>query len=91
MYRLITRAKSGKGSDIVKQIRKISSPPGRTYTYLNLTAAIRALRAGKDINYEGVGGSADLDANGDLKSALYNLFTYKDGKQSVLRQIKIRK
>jgi branched-chain amino acid transport system substrate-binding protein len=84
-------AKSNKGSEIVKNIRKVSSPPGRTYTYLNLTAAIRALRAGRDINYEGVGGSADLDANGDLKSALYNLFTYKDGKQSVLRQIRIRK
>jgi hypothetical protein len=69
----------------------VSSPPGRTYTYLNLVDAIKALRAGKDINYEGVGGSADFDSNGDLKSALYNLFTYKDGKQTVLRQIKIRK
>ena len=84
-------ANSNKGSDIVKQIQKVASPPGRTYTYLNLADAIKALRAGKDINYEGVGGSADLDSNGDLKSALYNLFTYKDGKQTVLRQIKIRK
>jgi ABC-type branched-subunit amino acid transport system substrate-binding protein len=84
-------AKSGKGSDIVKQIARVASPPGRTYTYLNLAQAIRDLRAGKDINYEGVGGSADLDANGDLKSAIYNLFTYKDGKQTVLRQIRIRK
>jgi ABC-type branched-subunit amino acid transport system substrate-binding protein len=84
-------AKSGKGSDIVKQIARVSSPPGRTYTYLNLAQAIRDLRAGKDINYEGVGGSADLDANGDLKTAIYNVFTYKDGKQTVVRQIRIRK
>ncbi len=84
-------AKSGKGSDIVKQITRVSSPPGRTYTYLGLAQAIRDLRAGKDINYEGVGGSADLDANGDLKSAIYNVFEYKDGKQKLLRQIKIRK
>jgi ABC-type branched-subunit amino acid transport system substrate-binding protein len=84
-------AKSGKGSDIVKQITRVASPPGRTYTYLNLAQAIRDVRAGKDINYEGVGGSADLDANGDLKSAIYNVFTYKDGKQTVLRQIRIRK
>jgi ABC-type branched-subunit amino acid transport system substrate-binding protein len=83
-------AKSGKGSDIVKQIARVSSPPGRTYTYLNLVQAIKDLRAGKDINYEGVGGSADLDANGDLKTAIYNVFTYKDGKQTVLRQIRIR-
>jgi branched-chain amino acid transport system substrate-binding protein len=84
-------AKSGKGSDIVKQIARVASPPGRTYTYLSLAQAIRDLRAGKDINYEGVGGSTDLDANGDLKTAIYNVFTYKDGNQVVLRQIKIRK
>ena len=84
-------ANSAKGSDIVKQITRVASPPGRTYTYLGLVQAIKDLRAGKDINYEGAGGSDDLDANGDLKTAIYNLFTYKDGKQVVLRQIKIRK
>ena len=84
-------ANSGKGSDIVKQIPRIASAPGRTYTYLNLAAAIRAIKAGKDINYDGVGGPVDFDKNGDLKAALYNVFTYKDGKQDVLRQLKIRK
>lgn len=84
-------ANSGKGADIVKQIQRVSSPPGRTYTYLNLAQAIRDLRAGKDINYEGAGGSVDLDQNGDLKTAIYNFFSYKDGKQAVVRQLKIRK
>jgi branched-chain amino acid transport system substrate-binding protein len=84
-------AKSSRGSDIVKQIRRVSSPPGRTYSYLNLAEAIRQIRAGKDINYEGVGGSVDFDGNGDLQAAIYNVFTYKDGKQSVIRQLRIRK
>jgi ABC-type branched-subunit amino acid transport system substrate-binding protein len=84
-------ARSTRGSDIVKQIRRVSSPPGRTYTYLSLAQAIRDLRAGKDINYEGVGGGADLDEKGDLTTAIYNVFTYKDGKQTVLRQLRIRK
>jgi branched-chain amino acid transport system substrate-binding protein len=84
-------AKSGKGSDIVKQIQRVASPPGRTYTYLNLTAAIKAIRAGKDINYEGAGGSDDLDKNGDLQSAIYNVFKYQNGNQVVVRQIKIKK
>ena len=84
-------ANSGKGSDIVKQIPRVASAPGRTYTYLNLAAAIRAIKAGKDINYDGVGGPVDFDKNGDLKAALYNVYTYKDGKQDVLRQLKIRK
>jgi branched-chain amino acid transport system substrate-binding protein len=84
-------ANSGKGSDIVQQIRKVASAPGRTYTYLNLAAAIKAIKAGKDINYDGVGGPVDFDANGDLTAALYNVYTYKDGKQSVIRQLRIRK
>jgi ABC-type branched-subunit amino acid transport system substrate-binding protein len=84
-------ANSGKGSEIVKQIRRVASPPGRTYSYLNLAQAIRDLKAGKDINYEGAGGSDDLDENGDLKSAIYNIFKYQDGKQVVIRQLKIRK
>ncbi len=84
-------ANSSKGSDIVKQIRRVSSVPGRTYTYLNLVAAIKAVRAGKDINYEGVGGPVDFDAKGDLKAALYNVYSYKDGKQDVVRTLRIRK
>jgi ABC-type branched-subunit amino acid transport system substrate-binding protein len=84
-------ANSGKGSDIVKQIARVASPPGRTYSYLGLGQAIKDLRAGKDINYEGAGGSADFDQNGDLKSAIYNVFRYQDGKQVVVRQLRIRK
>jgi branched-chain amino acid transport system substrate-binding protein len=83
-------ANSSKGSDIVKQIRRVASVPGRTYTYLNLAAAIKALKAGKDINYEGVGGPVDFDENGDLTAARYNVYTYKDGKQAVIRQLRIR-
>ena len=84
-------ADSSKGSDIVKQVQRVASIPGRTYTYLNLAAAIRALKAGKDINYEGAGGPVDFDSNGDLRAALYNVYTYKDGKQDVIRQLRIRK
>ena len=32
---------------------------------MNLAAAIRALKAGKDINYEGAAGPQDFDDNGD--------------------------
>lgn len=84
-------ANSGKGSDIVKHIQRVASAPGKTYSYLNLAQAIRDLRAGKDINYEGAGGGVDLDRNGDLAAAIYNVFTYDGGKQAVKRQIRIRK
>ena len=84
-------ANSSRGSDIVKQIPRVSSAPGRAFTYLTLPAAIRALRAGKDINYEGVGGPAGFDRNGDLRAAVFNVFTYRDGRQQVLRQIRVKK
>ena len=84
-------ANSGKGSNIVKHIQRVASPPGRTYSYLNLTAAIKAIRAGKDINYEGVGGPVDFDKNGDLSAAIYNVYEYKDGAQVVKSQIRIRR
>lgn len=83
-------ANSSRGSDIVKQIRRVASVPGRTYTYLGLADAIKAVRAGKDINYEGVGGPVDFDENGDLTAALYNVYSYKDGKQDVVRTLRIR-
>lgn len=84
-------ANSGKGSDIVKQIRRVASAPGQTYTYLNLANAIKAIKAGKDINYEGVGGPVDFDKNGDLNAAVYNVYQYRDGKQVIIRQLKIKK
>ena len=40
---------------------------------------------------EGAGGPVDFDSNGDLRAALYNVYTYKDGKQDVIRQLRIRK
>lgn len=84
-------ANSGKGSDLVQHIQRVASAPGQTYTYLNLTGAIRAIKAGKDINYEGVGGPVDFDKNGDLNAAMYNVYQYKDGKQEILRQLRIKK
>ncbi|HXF98039.1 MAG TPA: hypothetical protein VNJ46_05440 [Gaiellaceae bacterium] len=69
----------------------MSSAPGRAYTFLELADAIKALRAGKDINYEGVGGPAGFDRNGDLRAAVFNVFTYRDGRQVVLRQIRVKK
>lgn len=84
-------ANSGKGSDIVKQMQRVASPPGRTYSYLNLVQAIKAIRAGKDINYEGVGGPVDFDKNGDLNAAIYNVYKYKDGAQVVQSQIRIKR
>ncbi len=79
-------AKSNNGKAIASKLRAISGPPGDKYTFLQLPAAIKALRAGKDINYEGVAGSIDWDAKGDPASATYDFYKYINGTLTVQRQ-----
>ena len=76
---------SDKPADIAKNLQRVSAAPGRTYSYLQLGAAIRALRAGKDINYVGVGGQDDFDSKGDLRSGTYAFYKFINGDQQTLR------
>jgi ABC-type branched-subunit amino acid transport system substrate-binding protein len=80
-------ADSGEGRDIVEHIQQVSSPGGNRYTFEQLPDAIRDLRDGKDIDYEGVSGTTNLDDNGDMVSGYYNVGEYVDGKQVFRRQI----
>jgi ABC-type branched-subunit amino acid transport system substrate-binding protein len=79
-------ARSNDGRAIARQLRRISGPPGEKFTYLRLAAAIRALRAGRDIDYEGVAGSIDWDANGDPASATYDFYRYVNATLTPIRQ-----
>ena len=53
------------GTAIRDSIRKVSNPPGDVVTVGQLGQALAAIRAGKDVNYEGASGSVDLDAAGE--------------------------
>jgi branched-chain amino acid transport system substrate-binding protein len=75
-------AVKGKGDSanaIKNNMRAISGPPGKRYTYLQLGQAIKDLLAGKDIDYEGVFGPIDYDAKGDPSAGFVELWAYKDG------------
>src|SRR6185437_10603372 len=63
--------------------------PGVKYNYLQLPQAIAALEAGKDINYEGVTGSIDFDANGDPSAAIYDFYQYIGGTLTVQKQYRL--
>ena len=61
-------AGSVDGAAIRDKLRAIATPPGQTVraTPQGIADAFRLLREGKEINFEGAGGTLDWDANGDL-------------------------
>lgn len=79
-------AGSSDGRDIAENLQKVSGPPGPKYTWLELDKAVADLRAGKDIDYEGVSGSIDLDDKGDPTAGAFDWFEYVDSKLTVLQQ-----
>lgn len=80
-------ADSTKGEDIARALPKVANPPGKQVTFLHLTDAMKALRAGQDIDYQGVSGPIDFDAHGDPTTGLYDLFRWRDGRIVVVRQL----
>lgn len=73
------KGRSSNPNAIKANMRAISGPPGKRYTYLQLGQAIRDLAAGKDIDYEGVWGPIDYDAKGDPSAGFIELWGFKDG------------
>jgi branched-chain amino acid transport system substrate-binding protein len=51
---------------VATKVKQIASPPGTSYGPLEYRAAQSALRAGQDINYQGLSGALDFDANGEV-------------------------
>ena len=80
-------AKSSKPAAIQAKLRSVANPPGRKYTFSQLPALLKALTAGRQVNFEGASGSLDLDAKGDPTSGVYDLFTFKNRKLVTVRQI----
>jgi len=79
-------AHSSSGAAIAKKIEDVSAPPGPQYTYTQLTAAFKALWAGKKINFQGVSGSLDLDSNGDVSGGLIDVNRYKNNSLTLISQ-----
>jgi ABC-type branched-subunit amino acid transport system substrate-binding protein len=71
-------AESSDPAAIAEQVRAVSSPPGKQYTFEQLADAITALQDGRDIDFEGVSGPLNLDDNGDLtaESAFFRSVTF---------------
>lgn len=71
-------AKSEGAAAIKAKLREVSTG-GTKYGPDQLKEALEAIRAGKDVDYDGYGGSTDFDERGDVTSGEYEIWTVKNG------------
>jgi ABC-type branched-subunit amino acid transport system substrate-binding protein len=84
-------AGSKEGKDIAAQLKNVSGPPGDKFNYLQLSEALKALKDGRDIDFEGVTGPLDLDDKGDPLAATYEFYAYRNKTLEVDEQFKASK
>jgi branched-chain amino acid transport system substrate-binding protein len=70
------KACSAAPAKIKANLVSVSGPPGLKVTFKQLGTAIALLRKNKDINYEGAFSPVDFDSNGDISSAVYEIWRY---------------
>lgn len=70
------RGCSASPAKIKTNLISVSGPPGKKVTFAQLGTAIKLLRAHKEIDYEGAFSPVDFDKNGDIGSAVYEIWQY---------------
>ena len=65
--------------DLIAHVRSVANAPGVEVGPGDWAKAKALLAAGKDINYQGIAGENEFDANGDV-SGIYGKSVVKDGK-----------
>ena len=84
-------ASSNDGRRIADRIESVSGPPGRRFGPGRLGAAVRALRRGAEIDYQGASGPLDLDQDGDPTAGVFGVYRYRDGHPRVQGKITVRR
>lgn len=62
----VEKAGSTDRTKMIQALRDVASAPGEVIGPADWAKAKELIKAGKDINYEGAGGSYEFDANGDV-------------------------
>ncbi len=85
------RGCSSSPAKIKTNLVRVSGPPGVKVTFLQLAKAIKLVRAGKEIDYEGAFSPVDFDSHGDTGSAVFEIWKYASaGKIDTLKTITFR-
>jgi branched-chain amino acid transport system substrate-binding protein len=85
-------AGSNNPSAIKSHLIAVSGPPGPKFTFQQLPQAIKDLRAGKDIDFEGASGPIDFAKNGDPTAGTYDQYGYvgTNGAYKTLGQVQAK-
>jgi ABC-type branched-subunit amino acid transport system substrate-binding protein len=70
------RGCSSSPAKIKNNLIGVSGPPGKKVTFAQMSQAIKLVLAHKEIDYEGAFSPVDFDANGDIGSAVYEIWQY---------------
>jgi len=78
-------AKDGTGDGIKSKIREVANAPGKEVS--DVCEAIKLVKAGTDIDYQGASGNVDLDEYGDVKGSYDVWEVQPDGKITVIDRV----
>jgi hypothetical protein len=85
------RGCSASPATIKNNLIPVSGAPGKKVTFQQLSQAIVLIRQHKEIDYEGAFSPVDFDKNGDIGSAVYEIWQYNGSSAfSTLKTITFR-
>jgi branched-chain amino acid transport system substrate-binding protein len=75
------RGKSTSANAIRDNLRPVCSGPGETFiaSGASIAGALAAIRAGRDVDYEGAGSSVDWNRHGDVATGFVDIWAYSKG------------
>lgn len=71
------RGCSASPAKIKANLVAVSGPPGRKVTFAQMSQAITLLLAHREVDYEGAFSPVDFDRNGDIGSAVFEIWRYQ--------------
>jgi len=72
------------GPAIKSQLTNVSKKGAGKVTVTSFAAGLKAIKAGKKVNYDGYSGPVEFDANGDPTGAFIGIYRYKANGKNVL-------
>jgi ABC-type branched-subunit amino acid transport system substrate-binding protein len=85
------RGCSASPAKIKSNLVAVSGPPGKKVTFAQMKQAIQLVLRHKEIDYEGAFSPVDFDRNGDISSAVFEIWQYQGaGKIATLRTVTFR-